>query len=96
MIALALCSILIGSVLGIRFRFFILLPVVSIGSAALAVVSTAQGETFSQAGLAIVVFASMLQFGYICAALFKQASKTRLRRQAETGAVKPEVSILTH
>jgi hypothetical protein len=73
-IALALCSILIGSVLGTRFRFVILLPVIAAGSAILAVISTTQGGTLSQAALAIVVFASLLQFGYICAALFKHAA----------------------
>jgi uncharacterized membrane protein YhfC len=72
-IALALCSILIGSMLGVRFRFVILLPVIAVGSASLAVISRAQGGTISEAVLAIVVFASLLQFGYICAALFKHA-----------------------
>ena len=96
MIALALCSILIGSALGIRFRFVVLLPVGAVGSAALAVISTAQGGTFSQVVLAIVVFASLLQFGYICTALFKHAVKARLRQRAERGNGKPEVSILTH
>ncbi len=96
MIALALCSILIGSLLGIRFRFFVLLPVIAVGSATLAVISTAQGGTLSQAVLTIVVFASLLQFGYICAALFKHAAMARLRQRARSGAGKPEASILTH
>ena len=95
-IALALCSILIGSMLGIRFRFVILLPVIAVGSAALAVISTAQGGTLSQAVLVIVVFASLLQFGYICAALFKHAAMSRLRQRVGSGAGKPEASILTH
>lgn len=96
MIALALCSILIGSALGMRFRFVILPPVIAVGSTALAVISTAQGGTLSQAVLAIVVFASLLQFGYICAALFKHAAMPRLRQRAASGAGKPEASILTH
>ena len=96
MIALALCSILIGSMLGIRFRFVILLPVIAVGSVALAAISTTQGGTLSQAVLAIVVFASLLQFGYICAALFKHAAISRLRQRAESGAGKPEASLLTH
>ena len=95
-IALALCSILIGSALGIRFRFVILLPAIAAGSTALAVISTAQGGTLSQAVLPIVVFASLLQFGYICAALLKHAAMPRLRQRAESGAGKPEASILTH
>lgn len=96
MIALALCSILIGSMLGIRFRFVILLPIIAAGSTALAVISTAQGGTFSQAVLSIVVFASLLQFGYICAALLKHAAMSRLRQRAGSGSGKPEASILTH
>ena len=95
MIALAVCSILIGSVLGTRFRFVILLPVIAVGSAALAMISTAQGGTFSQAALAILVFASLLQFGYICAAVFKQAAK-RAYANKRKAAQKPEASILTH
>lgn len=96
MFALALCSILIGSMLGIRFRFVILLPVIAVGSAALAVISNAQGGTLSQAALAIVVFASLLQFGYICAALLKHVAMSRLRQRAGSGTGKPEASILTH
>ena len=90
MIALALCSILIGSLLGIRFRFFVLLPVISVGSAALAVISTAQGGTLSQAVLTIVVFASLLQFGYICAALIKHAAMSRLRQRRKTAPGSPK------
>jgi hypothetical protein len=95
-IALALCSILCGSALGIRFRFVVLLPVIAVGSAVLAVIATVQGGTLLQAVLAIVVFASLLQFGYICAALFKHAAMPRLRQRAGIGAGKPEASILTH
>jgi hypothetical protein len=95
-IALALCSVLFGSALGIRFRFVVLLPVIAVGSAALAVIATVQGGSLSQAVLAIVVFASLLQFGYICAALFKHAAMPRLRQRAGIGAGKPEASILTH
>ncbi len=95
MIALALCSFLIGSVLGIRFRFVVLLPIIAVGSAALAAISSAQGGTLSQAVLAIVVFASLLQFGYICAALFKHAVKPAYANDRKA-ARKPEASILTH
>lgn len=96
MIALALCSILIGSMLGIRFRFIILLPVIAVGSTILAMISNAQGGTLSQAVLVIVIFASLLQFGYICAALLKHVAISRLRQRAGSGSAKPEASILTH
>ncbi|MDB5578026.1 MAG: hypothetical protein JWR80_3202 [Bradyrhizobium sp.] len=94
-IALALCSILIGSMLGMRFRFVILLPVIAVGSAALAAISAAQGGTLAQAVLTIVVFASLLQFGYICAAVFKHAAMPAYANGREA-ARKPEASILTH
>ena len=94
MIALALCSFLTGSLLGIRFRFVILLPIMAVGSAALAVICTAQGGTLSQTVLGIVIFASLLQFGYICAAVFKQAAK-RAYANERKAARKPEASILT-
>lgn len=91
MIALALCSILIGSMLGIRFRFVILLPVIAIGSASLAVISTVQGGTLAQAVLAIVVFASLLQLGYICAALFKHATMPAYAGEREAALGSPKL-----
>jgi len=94
-IALALCSFLVGSALGIRFRFVALLPIIAVGAAVLAAISTAQGGTFSQAVLVIVVFASLLQFGYICAAVFKQAVWPAYAKERKA-APKPEASILTH
>lgn len=59
--------------LGIRFRFVILLPVILIGSASLVAISTAQGGTLAQAVLTAVVFTSLLQFGYLCSALIRHA-----------------------
>jgi hypothetical protein len=94
-IALALCSFLIGSVLGFRFRFVVLLPIIALGSAALAVISTEKGGTLLQTVLAIVAFASLLQFGYICAALFKHAVMPARANKLEA-ARKPEASIVTH
>jgi hypothetical protein len=72
---LAICSALIGSILGIRFRFVVLLPIAFIGSIFLAASSIAQGKPFFQALLTIVVFASILQLGYICGALLRHAVK---------------------
>jgi hypothetical protein len=94
-IALALSSFLIGSVLGTRFRFVVLLPVVAVGSVAVAVIFAAQGGTLSQTVLAIVILASLLQFGYICAAVFKHAAMPVYANERKS-ARKPEASILTH
>jgi hypothetical protein len=90
-IALALCSILIGLALGIRFRFVVLLPIIAAGSAALAAIIAAQGGNLSQAVLAIVVFASLLQFGYICAALFKHVAMRAYARDREAALGTPKL-----
>jgi hypothetical protein len=70
---LAICSILIGSILGIRFRFVVLLPIIFIGSISLAAILNAQDKTLLQAVGTIAVFASLLQLGYICTAVLKHA-----------------------
>jgi hypothetical protein len=72
-VALAICSMLTGLVLGIRFRFVILLPIIAVGAALLTAISATNGGALSQTVAAIVVFASLLQFGYICTALFRHA-----------------------
>jgi hypothetical protein len=70
-VALALCSMLTGLALGIRFRFVILLPIIAVGAALLTAISAIRGGALSQTVAAIVVFASLLQLGYICTALFR-------------------------
>jgi MFS-type transporter involved in bile tolerance (Atg22 family) len=90
-IALALCSILIGSVLGMRFRFIILLPIIAVGSAGLAAISIAQGGTLAQTALVIVVFASLLQFGYICAAVFKNATMPAYAKERTAALGSPKL-----
>lgn len=75
MTTLAICSTLIGLVLGMRFRFLILVPILFVGSVSLAAISLAQGQTLLQALLAVMVFGALLQFGYVCTALFTSASK---------------------
>jgi hypothetical protein len=70
-ITLAICSTLIGSILGIRFRFFVVPPIIVLGAACFAVLSNAQGATLSQTIVRIVIFATLLQLGYLCTALLK-------------------------
>jgi hypothetical protein len=72
-ITLAFCSMLIGSILGIRFRFIVLPPIIVLGAACLAAISAMQGAAFSQMILPVVTFATLLQLGYLCTALFKHA-----------------------
>lgn len=70
---LAVCSALIGLVLGIRFRFFALMPILLLGCLAFAVVSIGQSWPLAQALSAIVVFAIPLQVGYLVSAFVKHA-----------------------
>jgi hypothetical protein len=71
--ALAICSTLIGSILGIRFRVIVLLPLVFFGSVGLVATSIAEGKSFLQTLSTIAVFVSLVQLGYICTALLKHA-----------------------
>jgi hypothetical protein len=72
-ITLAICSTLIGSILGIRFRFLALHSVIVLGAACFAALSNAQGATLSRTMVPIVIFATLLQLGYLCTALLKHA-----------------------
>ena len=75
MTTLAICSALIGLVLGIRFRFLVLVPILFVGSVSLAAISMTQGQTLLQAVSAIAVFATLLQAGYACTALLKSFAR---------------------
>ena len=69
MTTLAICSALIGLFLGIWFRFLVLVPILFVGSVALAAISMTQGQTLLQAISAVMVFAALVQVGYVCSAL---------------------------
>lgn len=71
MTTIVICSLLIGAMLGIRFRVFVLLPVVLFGSTFLAVILMAWGGTLFEATIAMVTFATLLQLGYLGAGLLK-------------------------
>ena len=74
MTTLAVCSTLIGLALGIRFRFLVLVPILFIGTVALAAISLAQGQSFLEGMSAVAVFAALLQFGYVCTALLRSVA----------------------
>jgi hypothetical protein len=67
--ALALGTMLIGMVLGTRFRVVILLPVIAAGSAALAIGAMLTGADTWDTAKSIAVFAIVLQLGYVFTAL---------------------------
>ena len=73
MTSLAICSVLIGSMLGVRFRFIVLLPIIFLGFAVLIGISITRDGTFSQTILMLTIFASCLQFGYLFASVVKCA-----------------------
>jgi hypothetical protein len=82
MTLLAIFSLLTGSILGIRFRFIILLPTIFLGSAALAVILFVWNETTVQAIWMVAIFASCIQLGYICALFVKYAMIPTINRSS--------------
>ncbi|SIO35151.1 hypothetical protein SAMN05443247_04293 [Bradyrhizobium erythrophlei] len=48
-------------------------PVIVLGAACFAALSNAQGATLSRTIVPIVIFATLLQLGYLCTALLKHA-----------------------
>lgn len=71
MTTLAICSLIVGSILGARFRVVVLLPVIFLGSVSLLGVSISRGYSPMQTICMILVFALLVQISYFCAALFK-------------------------
>ena len=71
MTALAISSALFGLALGIRFRFFVLLPILTMGVVLVLVLSIAQDLALAQTLSTIVVFTCFLQFGYLISAVLR-------------------------
>jgi hypothetical protein len=57
-------AVVIGAVLGLRFRMFALLPVICGGLAIIAVNGVAHGDGFLRLALAMAAIAAALQLGY--------------------------------
>ncbi|MET4389258.1 hypothetical protein ABIB73_005027 [Bradyrhizobium sp. F1.4.3] len=75
-------SLLIGSLLGGRFRVFILPPAIVLGGAMIGAISAWQGHDFAHTVVMIFVFAGVLQLGYVCGALLDRARATAYRTKA--------------
>lgn|GEM_PF-2790991 len=71
MTTLAICCTLFGMALGVRLRFFVLLPVLFLGTLLIVVLSFAEQLGFGQALSNIAVFAGCLQLGYLISALVR-------------------------
>ena len=65
MVMIALCSSLIGAVLGTRLRVLVLLPVMAFGLALVVAVAAINGSTATSAIVAASVLAVCLQLGYV-------------------------------
>jgi hypothetical protein len=79
----AVFSLLIGSLLGGRFRIFILPPVIVLGAAILGAGSAWQGHGSAHTIVTILVFASVLQLGYFCGGVLVRAQASANRRKAD-------------
>lgn len=82
MSTVAIFSLLIGSLLGGRFRFFILPPAIVLGGAMIGAVSAWQAQGLAHIFVMIVVFATLLQLGYLCGALLLRTRSTEYRTEA--------------
>jgi hypothetical protein len=69
--ALAICSALFGLALGIRFKFFGLVPILFMELLLVAALSIAQDLPLAEALCTAVVFACFLQFGYLISAVLR-------------------------
>lgn len=75
-------SLLIGSLLGGRFRIFILPPAIVLGGALIGAASVWQGLDAAHSVVMILVFSGMLQLGYLCGAMLVRARATAYRGKA--------------
>lgn len=62
---LAIAAIIIGALLGQRFKVFILVPAIAIGSAATFGIGMAHSNSLWSIALAMVLVISALQMGYL-------------------------------
>lgn len=73
MSTVAVFSLLIGSLLGCRFRVFIVPPAIILGATILGAGSAWQGHDSVHTVVTILVFAAVLQLGYVCGAVLIRA-----------------------
>jgi len=67
--SLYLSAMLVGMVLGIRFRFVVLFPAIAVGCLIGALIAVGSGESVSDAALSMIATTCLLQFGYVCTSL---------------------------
>ncbi|MBU6461121.1 MAG: hypothetical protein KGL35_28900 [Bradyrhizobium sp.] len=89
MVMIALCSSLVGAVLGMRFRIHALFPATVAGFMIVVIAAAAKGSPISSAIIAAIIFAAALQLGYLgglftrfCVAAARVVSRRTLRSTA--------------
>jgi len=68
---LAIYGFVLGSILGLRYRVFVLVPTILTGAAIIIGVAVVQGADVMRSALAIIVLNLLVQTGYICSALIR-------------------------
>lgn len=76
MFIFALCSGFLGAALGIRYRVFVLLPTIVLGSAALIGIACVEGTSPARTVVCIVVLSVATQAGYLLANLARLREPT--------------------
>lgn len=59
-------SVLTGTLIGFRFKIFMVMPAIIVTAAATAIVTVTQGETFWAVITAVGLSAAAVQIGYLC------------------------------
>ena len=78
---LVMTALLTGALLGLRFKAFILVPAVVIGSATVLIVGIARSDSIWPTLLAAALAVTALQMGYLCGAVVHfSIAKTRARK----------------
>jgi hypothetical protein len=77
MVMVALCSALIGAILGTRFKVLILLPAIAVGIAFVIVVAVLRGSALPTAVGVAVTWGVFLQLGYLGGLMARLATAAR-------------------
>jgi hypothetical protein len=77
MVMVAVCSALIGAILGTRFKVLILLPTIAVGIAFVIVVAVLRGSALPTAVGVAVTWGIFLQLGYLGGLVARLATAAR-------------------
>ena len=83
MIILAMTAIIIGALLGQRFKVFILVPAIAISSAATFGIGMAHNSSLWSSLLATVLAISALQMGYLGGAVLRFSAGQQVRKGSQ-------------